>query len=204
MNNFSKILTIAIFILFGVIIWQTCRKKPIDEQPPIMVTKLDTIYRNSQAETLYIPIPDTIEVTKELPVEYLPDTNYAKLKDQYDALAKKYLARKDYKDTLKLDSIGYVTLSDTIEKNEIAGRQFSYSYKLPTIIKTIEITKQAAPKNQVYVGGTISSELPLQIKSFDANAFLKNKKDMLYGAKVGIDLNGHMNYGVGVYFKIKL
>jgi hypothetical protein len=50
-----------------------------------------------------------------LPPEYIADTNYPKLKAQYDALVVAHLAKKIYADTVKLDTLGYVAVADTVQ-----------------------------------------------------------------------------------------
>ena len=71
-----------------------------------------------------------------LPPEYIADTNYPKLKAQYDALVFAHLAKKVYADTVKLDTLGYVAVADIVHKNELQNRSYKYNYKIPTITVT--------------------------------------------------------------------
>ena len=100
-----------------------------------------------------LKVKETIHDT--LPPEYIADTNYPKLKAQYDALVIAYLAKNIYADTVKLDTLGYVAVADTVHKNELLGRSYKYNYKIPTVTITNTITKQAPPKGALFMGGEI-------------------------------------------------
>lgn len=200
-NSSSKIFILVIAILSIVVIWQTCRK-----QPPVQVmtvTKIDTVYKQHKDSLVYVPDSVYVEKLTTLPPEYLPDSNYADLKKRYENLAFNYLERKDYIDTIKLDSVGYVALNDTISKNAIQSRKFVYSYNIPTITKTTTNT-EIFRKNQLYVGGFLFGNKTNLINGVDLGIMFKNKNDFMYGLKAGVDGTGSINYGAGIYFKIKL
>ena len=137
-----------------------------------------------------------------LPAEYIADTNYPKLKAQYDALVIAYLAKTLYTDTLKIDTLGYVAVSDTVHKNEIHGRSYKYNYKIPTITVTNTITKQAPPKGALFIGGGVTGN-PNEVKSLFGGFLYKSKKDKVFGLNVGLTGNNKIVYGVQSYWKIK-
>jgi hypothetical protein len=139
-----------------------------------------------------------------IPPEYLPDTNYAALKAQYEALVDDYIAKRIYTDTLKLDTLGYVAIADTVNKNQLFNRSYSYNYKIPTITEKVVITKTALPKSQLYVGGGVNFSKTLGVESINAGLLLKTKKDQLFGLNVGSSPQGQLSYGFQSHWKIKL
>jgi hypothetical protein len=144
-------------------------------------------------------IKNTIHDT--LPPEYIADTNYPKLKAQYDALVVSYLAKNIYADTVKLDTLGYVAVADTVHKNEIHGRSYKYNYKIPTVTVTTTITKQAPPKGALFIGGGVTGNKN-GLELLQGGLLYKSKRDKMFGLHVGINGNNQVVYGVNSYWKI--
>jgi len=137
-----------------------------------------------------------------LPAEYIADTNYPKLKAQYDALVIAYLAKNIYADTVKLDTLGYVAVADTVHKNELLGRSYKYNYKIPTITVTNTITKQAPAKGALFMGGGVTGNKS-GLDLLHGGLLYKSKQDKLFGLNIGINGNSQVVYGVQSYWKIK-
>jgi hypothetical protein len=97
-----------------------------------------------------------------------------------------------------------VAIADTVNKNELLNRSYSYKYKIPTITEKVTITKTNPPKNQVYIGGGVNASKSFGVESLNAGLMLKTKKDQLFGLKVGTSLDGQLSYGFQSYWKIKL
>ena len=135
-----------------------------------------------------------------LPAEYIADTNYPKLKAQYDALVIAYLAKTLYTDTLKIDTLGYVAVTDTVHKNEIHGRSYKYNYKIPTITVTNTITKQAPPKGALFIGGGVTGNKN-GLEFLQGGLLYKSKHNKILGLNVGINSNSQIVYGVQSYWK---
>ena len=138
-----------------------------------------------------------------LPPEYIADTNYPKLKAQYDALVIAHLAKKVYADTVKLDTLGYVAVADTVHKNELQNRSYKYNYKIPTITVTTIITKQAPPKGALFIGGGFTNTKQLELQTIQGGVRYKTKKDNIFGLHIGLNNNSQVIYGVSSYWKIK-
>jgi len=136
-----------------------------------------------------------------LPAEYIADTNYPKLKAQYDALVIAYLVKNLYTDTLKIDTLGYVAVTDTVHKNEIHGRSYKYNYKIPTITVTNNITKQAPPKGAIFIGGGVTGNKN-GLELLQGGLLYKSKRDKMFGLNIGINGNNQVVYGVNSYWKI--
>ena len=137
-----------------------------------------------------------------LPVEYIADTNYPKLKAQYDALVIAHLAKKVYADTVKLDTLGYVAVADTVHKNELQNRSYKYNYKIPTIHTTTTITKQAPSKGALFIGGGVTGNKN-SLDVLQGGLLYKTKQDKVFGLHIGINNNSQIVYGFQSYWKIK-
>lgn len=79
------------------------------------------------------------------------DTTYL-IDEVHDTITivKDYNQVKVYSDTMRIDSLGYAYIQDTISQNKIQGRGFSANFNLPTITITKIIEKK--PTNEVYLG----------------------------------------------------
>ena len=126
------------------------------------------------------------------------------------ALLKDYYSKVLYKDVLVLpDSLGTVSVTDTISQNKIMGRTFDAKVKERTIKETM-IVKEL-PKTQVYYGLTGGFNKADVVSNVGAGLLIKTKKDKIYQVGVGVanrvtdGTNGTLSpyVGAGVYWKIK-
>jgi hypothetical protein len=135
--------------------------------------------------------------------EYLPDTSsIAKLVAQYEELVRKFLATNVQKDSVKIDSIGHVYITDSVSSNLVKNRLVTWNLKYPQITTTITIPEPK--RTQWYVGGTIQGEQGSLISQINANLLIKNKKDQMFGGYVGLNKSGAMQIGISTYWKIKI
>jgi hypothetical protein len=166
------------------------------------VTLHDTIW--SVHDSLIIKKLKIKEVIHDtLPPEYIADTSYPKLKAQYDALVFDHLAKNIYTDTLKLDTLGYVAIADTVHKNKLQNRSYNYNYKIPTIHTTTTITKYAPAKNQLYVGGGVDGNKTAGVTNLNVGLLFKTKSDKIYSVTVGSNVEGQISYGFRTFWKLK-
>ena len=146
-------------------------------------------------DTTYLP-GDTI---------YKVDTNCEVTKRRFINLAKQHVIRNIYIDTIFIDTFGKVFIYDTVQYNKLGTRGIVKNYTIPIITKYIKVP--AEPKRQLYVGGgldgTYINKTPM-INAAKAGLLYKNKKDQIYGATVGVSINGYLVYGLQSYWKIKL
>lgn len=135
---------------------------------------------------------------------YFPDTTYNGIKKQYIEAMTKHLTKYYYSDTLRInkDSLfGWLAITDTVQKNNIQGR--SYSYKLSYTQKTTTIiTPPPPPTKQLYFGGMLTGNPTAFVSGAYLGIFYKDRKDMMFGAHIGI--TDKVEYGISVYQKIKL
>lgn len=132
--------------------------------------------------------------------QYIPNPNYDSLSKQFTELRDILLETKIKRDSAKLDTFGTVYITDTVKNNDIQGRNIKYNLKIPK--ETLTITKPASLKNQWLLGASLQGNKTQVINQLDFKVLMINKKNKGYEAKVGIDNNGRVNYGGGMYIKL--
>jgi hypothetical protein len=107
-----------------------------------IITKIDTLIKDT---TIY-----KYKKGKDIPFVVL-DTIY-QVDEIHDTIKiiSDYSRTYAYYDTLKIDSVQYVYVSDTISQNKILGRGYGGHF----VQKTITITNETyrKPKNELYLG----------------------------------------------------
>ena len=134
-----KNIVIAILV---IIVFLFLKDKSAYIGQPSVIVDTDTVYQQ-KTFTKFIK-------GKSIPFVVL-DTTY--LIDQVHdtiTIVKDYNQVKVYSDTMRIDSLGYAYIQDTISQNKIQGRGFSANFNLPTITITKVIVPK--PKNEVYLG----------------------------------------------------
>jgi hypothetical protein len=211
MKKLLNLKNIALVLLIVIVVFQQCggNKKTTGE-----IVKVD----GKKYELIKHEI-DTIEVVKtKIVTKKGEDIYHETIKEviiptivDTQALLHDYFAKNIYKDTLQLpDSLGSVSLIDTITQNKILGRTFNASVKQRTIKETL-IVKEL-PKTQVYYGLMGGFNKVDVVSNIGAGALIKTKKDKIYqlgigvANKVGSDgTTGALSPFIsgGVYWKIK-
>ena len=192
--------TIIIFVLIvGILCLKFCSVKPdgkvvtIDGKPYQVV--------KHTIDTVYTPVVQTVykkgkDIYKEVPV-------YVQLPGDVDTVqvVKDYYSKVIYKDTLKLkDSLGYVSVTDTIFNNSILGRVWD-SHINKIMINDKMIVKEL-PKNQFYLGSELGLNNQTVFTSFSPSLLLKTKKDRIFSVGIGLGPNNTVQYSGGVYIKL--
>jgi hypothetical protein len=196
----DNLLGILILVLIAIVFIQRC-DKPVEVIDPQIVR--DTVWVKHDSIIYSKPkVIKTIEVEIKDSLIYLPDTNYQVLLSQYKDVVNQLLVKNITLDSIRIDTNGYVKIYDTLQKNLIIGRSSEVFISYPIIKETI--TLQQKPKNQLYIGGGVSGSQNALINQIRAGVLLKNKKDQIYGASVGLGLGGTPIYGIDSYWKIKL
>lgn len=168
------------------------------------VRVIDTVWKRHDTTIIKrVPVLKVIYDTDTLPPEYLPDTNYAALKLQYEALVKEHTSKALFSDTVLLKDLkGGVYIRDTVQFNRLAGRSVDAKYEIPVVKETVTITKQAPKRNQLYMGGALNVDRRLAPSTAEVGLILKTKRDQIMGLKLSSDINGNINYGFQSYWKI--
>ena len=135
--------------------------------------------------TIYVPVPQDVDTAKIL---------------------SQYYAKNVYKDTLKLDdSLGFVSLIDTIKQNTIHFRTFNAKVRERVVEKKIYLKEP--PKRQLYFGFEGTFDKAEVFRGVGTGVIYKTKSDKIYKANIGVlnlenDLSPYIN--AGLYWKIKL
>jgi hypothetical protein len=211
MKNLLNLKNIALLVLIAIVVFQQCggNKKGTGEIVKVDGKKYELI--KHEIDTFEIVKTKVVtkkgediyhETIKEVTIPAIVDTQ---------ALLHDYFAKNIYKDTLQLpDSLGIVSLIDTITQNKILGRTFNANVK-QRIIKETTIVKEL-PKTQVYYGFMGGFNKVDVVSNIGAGALIKTKKDKIYqlgigvANKVGTDgTTGTLSPFIsgGVYWKIK-
>lgn len=198
------ILYIVIAILFVIILFKQCHSSiPIEKKITNTIIKIDTvtIHDSVQGKTAFLTkkIHDTLW---EDSVQYIPSTNYDRLLQQYDSLGDKYFSKYIYATPYKLGKYGSAVVTDTVVSNNIISSSLKYNLNFFDTVKEIN-TNIITPKRQLYIGGNLFFT-DKDVNSLHGGLIYKDRKDHIYQANVGIDVNGNILYGVGLYYKIKL
>jgi len=197
----KNLLTLMVGILLVIVILQQCKPTGDSDMPTVF---RDTVIVVKESFTTTKPqVVKTIEIESHDSIilrEYVPDTNYQKLVTQYQEVVNQLLAKNIQKDSVAIDSVGYVKIIDTVQKNLVVGRSVQSKISYPIIRETI--TLPAKKTNQLYVGGAIlGTSAPNTIMG---SALLKTRNDFLFGGSLSINTYGNMQYGVHTLWKVKL
>jgi hypothetical protein len=195
----KNLVNIIVLVLLVIVALQRCEPTGPSEQPTIV---RDTVLVVKESFTTTKPqVVETILAHDSIITkEYVPDTNYAKLVLQYQEVVNQLLAKNIQKDSVAIDSVGYVKITDTVQKNLVIGRSVQTKISYPIIRETI--TLPAKKTNQLYIGGAIlGSPSPNAIMG---SALLKTRNEKLFGGSLSINTYGDIQYGVHSYWKIKL
>jgi hypothetical protein len=158
-----------------------------------------TIYK-----TNYIPSGHIPAKPSDIPSTMAPDTNYSRLVGQFDSLKQLYYSKNIYKDSIPLDTIGYVDITDTIGQNRLLGRKWHPKYSITEKITTITNTIYPPQRFQVYFGGEILGNEKQIVDGAALDLLFKTKKDRIYTIGVEKLLNYPITYKLGSFWKINL
>ena len=195
----KNLVNIIVLVLLVIVALQRCEPANPSEQPTIV---RDTVTVVKESLTVTKPqLVETIESHDSIIMkEYVPDTNYAKLVAQYQEVVNQLLAKNIMQDSVAVDSVGDVKITDTVQKNLVIGRSVQTRISYPIIRETI--TLPAKKTNQLYIGGAILGDpAPNAIM---ASALLKTRNEKLFGGSLSVNTYGDIQYGIHSYWKLKL
>lgn len=202
MDTKKYFLPIIIVVLLLIILLQrSCKGKDVIDEPT-SVTQIDTIWK-IKTDTIIKTVKEISVIHMPVPSDpqYHPTNDIDTCKARFNRLLTDMLTKRVYADTLKLDSLGTITIIDTVFMNKLGKRTKIYDYKIPFITKTV--TKQADPKRQLYIGGNLFGD-KTKLQLLTPGILYKTKKDHIYQINIGINFDGTITYGAGIYYKIKL
>jgi hypothetical protein len=213
MKKFLNIKNIALLILIAIVVFQQCggNKTKTGE-----IVKID----GKKYELIKHEI-DTIEVVKTKVVTKKGEDIYHETIVEKEvlipaiidtaALLKDYYSKVLYKDVLVLpDSLGTVSVIDTISQNKILSRTFNASVKQRTIKETT-IVKEL-PKTKLFYGFEGGFNKADVVSHVGMGILVNTKKDRIYNLGIGVanrvvdGTNGGLTPYIngGVYWKIRV
>ena len=150
------------------------------------ITKWDTV---TISNLVYVPKWNT-------KTEIIHDTILANIDTV--SILKDYYAKYSYIDTINLDTLGYITINDTITRNSILFRNVQPNLFIPTttITNTVYINKRE------FFGGVSVGSTPTAIQNLNGEILFVNKKRQAYGVGVGINNTFTPIYTFRMYWKI--
>ena len=174
----TAILIIAVLVLV---------LEPKKETKPIVITKYDTI----------VEVKNIVKYKRGESIPFVVLDTIVKIDEVHDTIRimSDYNRVYAYYDTLKLDSLQYVYVSDTISQNKILGRGYGGHFVDKTI--RIETTKIMPPKFAVY-WGVLGDYREFDKKvGFGFGLAFKMPKNGLF--TIGATTN---QYSIGIYKKL--
>ena len=196
----NKIPYYLIASLVAIIILQRSCNNNIDINDDKITVKTDTVWKvtkDTVFKTVNAVKTKYIYIDKEA---YKSGESIDTCKTRFNNLLKAHLTKTVYSDTLKLDSLGTVVIQDTVWLNKLYGkREYIKDYKIPFVTKTI--TKKEDPRRQMYIGGNAFIG---RSGLLTPGLIYKDRKDRVYQANIGLGIDGSINYGFGMYWKINL
>ena len=186
---FKNIQTLLIVVLAVLLFYQ----KSCSSTPPV----------EPQTITEVVTRWDTLKVvTKEYVPKYIKKTvvNIDTFQSPIDTMSilKDYYAKYFYTDTIKVDSLGFIVINDTVTRNLISKRDVQSNIFIPTT--TITNTTYLY-KRELFWGASISGNQE-QIQSINGELMYVNKKRNAYGFGVGVDQNFQPIFTGRLYWKI--
>jgi hypothetical protein len=197
---------IIIISLLVIVFLQTCgivKKTKESSTVKINGEKFDIV--SKKIDTLYLTITKVIKGKDIYHNVIFEKDNVIKIpvlsKVDTNNIIKNYYAKIEYRDTLKIDTLGTITLIDTLFNNRILGRQWTTNIKERTIRETITVREK--PRNNIYGGFNIFFNQQY-FNGINMGLILKSKKETIYQINLGLlNKNGILasNYGIGLYGK---
>jgi len=186
---FKNIQTLLIVVLAALLLGQ----KGCSSTPPV----------EPQTITEVVTRWDTLKVaTKEYVPKYIKKTvvNIDTFQAPIDTMSilRDYYAKYFYTDTIKVDSLGFIVINDTVTRNLISKRDVQSNIFIPTT--TITNTTYLY-KRELFWGASISGNQE-QIQSINGELMYVSKKRNAYGFGVGVDQNFQPIFTGRLYWKI--
>ena len=164
----------------------------IEVNEPTVVTETITITDTiTVVEEKFIPkwrtkvVRDTVEVQKVLEVDTL-------------SILKDYFEKYVYLDTVQIDTLGYVTILDTLSQNRILYRKPTINIQIPT--KTITLIEKKNER-EYYAGLGVRTTMD-RYTWMGLEGVIRSKKGNTFLIGFGTDNENNFSMGGSVHWKI--
>jgi hypothetical protein len=204
MKNIFDLKTLLIICLvFVIFLMRMCGGESPEVDPKIIKIdgkKYEVV--KHKVDTIIVPVKQT--EYRDGKTIYKDTIIYVQIPMKIDTniILKDYFSKVVYVDTLKLkDSLGYVSLKDTITKNSILNRVFDAKINKTTIRETLVVKEP--PVNEFYLGGVAGFDKTNIVNFLGPNLTIKTKKEKMFTFGVGYGLNRNITIQAGMLWKIK-
>ena len=186
---FKNIQTLLIVVLAVLLFYQ----KSCSSTPPV----------EPQTITEVITRWDTLKVaTKEYVPKYIRKTivNIDTFQAPIDTMSilRDYYAKYFYTDTIKVDSLGFIVINDTVTRNLISKRDVQSNIFIPTTTINNTIYRY---KREFY-GGVSVGATNQAVQNINGELLYINKKRNAYGFGIGLNPDFQPVYTARMYWKI--
>jgi len=200
--NFQNTLILFFLLIIGYLLFQNNKR-----QKELITTKVDgKKYELVKHNVDTIVVKNTYTILKQTNDIYhdniIYDTTF--INNPIDTLSvlKQFYSKVVYKDTLRLkDSLGYITLLDTVNQNRIVSRRWDVNTNKYTVNNTIYLKE--LPRNQLYFGLNAELNKANLINGVGLGFIFKNKKDKIYLVNGGVNSNMTPYINGGFYWKLQ-
>ena len=191
---FKNIQFLLIVVLVALLLLQrSCSSDPIISEP-ITITKVETKWDTITINKVkYVP-----KWTEKIVTVYENDTIIINTPIDTLEVLKEYYAKNIYVDKIVLDSLGTVTITDTIFQNKIFSRQIKSNILIPTTTLTQEIYLN----NREFYWGLNVAGNKTQINYLGGGILFKSKRKNIYGLGIGVNENFTPIISGSYYMKI--
>lgn len=193
--TWERIQSIIIVILVIVILLMSqCNNGGEVITEPKVITRTNTVWDTVEVEReVYVPKWRTKVVTEyvtvEVPIPQEVDTT---------EILKDYYSQYVYLDTIDLDSLGYITILDTVTENKIMNRYPDFQITIPTKI----IERDIYINNREFYAGIGARTNGNHISWMGLEGVFKNRRGNTFVLGVGTDDENKLSIGGGVHWKI--
>lgn len=176
---------LAVIVIVCMFMFMQYKFFPKIETETITVT--DTLWKDTTI-VKYVPKPYPIYIdTSRTDTVYVP-TDDSLLKVLYLSLHQKYFSTYTYNDTIKNDSLAFMSLESKITQNKPIFYKETYFDRTPSIISN---TTNISSQNEFYIG------LSAGYNKLGPNLLFKSKKDYIFGIEYNV-LNSSIEGKVGI------
>lgn len=206
MINFLKKIDIKTIIILGLLIviflLHKCSTDVSNDGKTVKIGNRTYNVIKHKIDTVFVPVKQVVYKKGE-------DINHEKIvyvvtpkEIDTNKVVEDYYSQVVYKDTLKLkDSLGYVSVTDTISNNLILYRKWeSHINKITFKEETI---LSETPRFQFFVGGFTGYNSKLKSIYLGPTLMMINKKQNAINLGVGVGTGKEILFQGGIYKKIK-
>lgn len=195
-----RTLVIATLALLLLLMWFK-NDKPTDNKTIKIDGKRYEVIKEVHDTVIVTKTNTILKKGKDIPLIVIK-TEYLPTKIDSNEILKEYYYTKIYNDTLKMGGNNFAYISDTISRNSLLSRKFTYKIEEKTINNTIYLKEPE--KTQFYWGLEGNTSTDLSYQSFGGSIMMKSKNNKIIKLNIGVLNNNGVSpyYGIGFYKKI--